>query len=36
LITDLFLSVMLLPTLYVLIAGPNDVLPTLEAEEEGS
>jgi heavy metal efflux system protein len=34
LITDLFLSVMLLPTLYVLIAGPNDVLPTLEAEEE--
>jgi len=34
LITDLFLSVMLLPTLYVLIAGPNDVLPVLEEQEE--
>jgi cobalt-zinc-cadmium resistance protein CzcA len=33
LITDLFLSVMLLPTLYVAIAGPNDVLPTPEEEE---
>jgi cobalt-zinc-cadmium resistance protein CzcA len=33
LITDLFLSVILLPTLYVLIAGPADVLPTPEEEE---
>jgi len=32
LITDLFLSVMLLPTLYVLMAGPNDVLPAVEEE----
>jgi len=34
LITDLFLSVMLLPVLYMLIAGPNDVLPVLEEQEE--
>jgi len=33
LITDLFLSVILLPTLYVLVAGPNDVLPAAEEEE---
>ena len=33
LITDLVLSVILLPTLYVLIAGPDDVLPTPEEEE---
>jgi cobalt-zinc-cadmium resistance protein CzcA len=33
LITDLFLSVMLLPTLYVLIASPEDVLPASEEEE---
>ena len=33
LITDLFLSVMLLPTLYAVIAGPNDVLPPPEEEE---
>ncbi len=33
LITDLVLSVILLPTLYVLIAGPEDVLPTPEEEE---
>jgi len=34
LITDLFLSVMLLPVLYMLLAGPNDVLPVLEEQEE--
>jgi len=33
LITDLVLSVILLPTLYVLIAGPEDVLPVPEEEE---
>jgi len=33
LITDLVLSVILLPTLYVLIAGPADVLPVPEEEE---
>jgi len=33
LITDLFLSVILLPTLYVWSARPTDVLPTPEEEE---
>ena len=33
LITDLFLSVILLPTLYVVIARPDDVLPAPEEEE---
>ena len=33
LIANLFLSVILLPTLYVLIAGPADVLPVPEEEE---
>ena len=33
LITDLFLSVILLPTLYVWSARPTDVLPAPEAEE---
>ena len=33
LVTDLLLSVILLPTLYVLIAGPNDALPDPEEGE---
>lgn len=32
LITDLFMSIFLLPTLYVWIAGQNDVLPSPDAE----
>jgi heavy metal efflux system protein len=32
LITDLMMSIFLLPTLYVWIAGPNDALPPREAE----
>jgi cobalt-zinc-cadmium resistance protein CzcA len=32
LIADLVMSIFLLPTLYVWIAGPNDVLPEPEAE----
>jgi cobalt-zinc-cadmium resistance protein CzcA len=34
LISDLVLSIFLLPTLYVWFAGPNDVLPKPEGEFE--
>jgi len=34
LITNLLISVFLLPTLYVLFAGPNDVLPKLEGHHD--
>ena len=34
LIADLVMSIFLLPTLYVWMAGPQDVLPEAEAEEE--
>lgn len=34
LITNLLISVFLLPTLYVLFAGPNDILPKLEEHFE--
>ena len=34
LISDLVLSIFLLPTLYVWFAGPNDVLPEPEGEFE--
>ena len=34
LITNLLISVFLLPTLYVLIAGPNDILPKPEENSE--
>lgn len=35
LISDLVMSIFLLPTLYVWIAGPNDILPDPEPEFEG-
>jgi cobalt-zinc-cadmium resistance protein CzcA len=34
LISDLVMSIFLLPTLYVWLAGPNDVLPTPDTEFE--
>jgi len=34
LVVDLFLSVLLLPTLYVWFAGPNDKLPTPETSTQ--
>jgi cobalt-zinc-cadmium resistance protein CzcA len=34
LISDLVMSIFLLPTLYVWMAGEHDVLPTIESEDE--
>jgi cobalt-zinc-cadmium resistance protein CzcA len=34
LISDLVMSIFLLPTLYVWLAGPNDVLPIPDTEFE--
>ncbi len=34
LIADLFMSIFLLPTLYVWLAGAHDILPVPEAEFE--
>jgi heavy metal efflux system protein len=34
LISDLVMSIFLLPTLYTWMAGPNDVLPEVDMNEE--
>jgi cobalt-zinc-cadmium resistance protein CzcA len=34
LISDLVMSIFLLPTLYVWMAGERDVLPAIESEDE--